>query len=663
MPLRTQENPMFDFIRTHQRLMQLVLLLLILPSFVLIGVSGYTTYTSTDDELVSLADTAITVQAFDQARRTQLDQFQRQFGDAFDPTMLDTEAARKALLESLIDQHVVFNVARRARFSVSDAALRQAIASIPNFQVDGRFSPERYSEWLNLVGLTSKAFEENQRTELALGRVLDPVATTSTVPTPTVTWLRAALTAERAVRLHTFPAAQYRDDVTPTQTDLEAWYAQHQKEFSVPEFVNIQYLVLDEAAAMTDLPSVTEDDLQRHFEQNKSRYVQPARANISHILLNLAPGADEDTRVQVRAQAQEIAARVAAAPESFADVAREVSQDAGTARSGGSLGWFNRGGLPKTMDEAVFALEKGATSGVVEGDAGLHIFRVDDMQAAQNETFAEVRAQVEDDVRRELGAQRYADMASRLTDLVYDNPEQLEPIAQALGLTLRTASGITRDGLLSFQDVGADAASAGSDAGILNDVRVRRVLFTPEALNTRHNSGVITLAPDTLLVALVTAVHPASVPELAQVQDRVRERVIDERAMAAARQAGEAALTNWREATATLPEGFGELQRISRLQAEGLEKPLFDAIFQAPTQDLPIYVGAEQSTGYTVARIESVTDGAETSQAMLNNLGTELGSVLGRLEQQAVLRHLRVQEKVQWLPQADRVLRGEEEAL
>jgi len=652
---------MFDFIRTHQRLMQLVLLLLILPSFVLIGVSGYTTYTSTDDELVSLNDATITAQMFDQARRTQLDQFQRQYGDAFDPALLDTEFVRRSILESLIDRQVIANVANRQHFNVSDIMLRQNIAATPDFQVDGQFSESRYDEWLSLVGLTRKAFEGSQRAELALGRVLSPVATSAFVPQPVVTWLRDALMAERAVRLYSFDAAQYRDAVEITPTDLQDWYAQHQDEFAVPEYVNIQYLVLDEAAAMADLPAVSDEELQQFYAQNKSRYSQPARVNLSHILLTLAPGADADERARAQAQAQDIAARVAAAPESFAEVAREVSQDAGSARNGGALGWFNQGTLPRAIDDAVFALERGAVSGVVESDDGLHVFRADDVEHAQNDSFAEVRAKVQDDVRRELGAQRYADMASRLTGLVYDNPEQLEPIAQALGLTLRTANGIARDRLLSFQDAGLQAASAGSDAGMLNDVRVRRVLFTPDVLNTpRQNSGVITLAPDTLLVALVTEVHPASVPALAQVEDRIRARVRDARARETARTMGEAALATWRANTETVPDGFGEVQHISRLQAQGVEKPLFDAIFQAAAADLPLYVGAEQSTGYTVARVESVSSGT-AAQDLLANLGPDLGMAWGNLEQQAVLRLLREQEKVKWLPQAERVVRGEDE--
>ncbi|HWL27592.1 MAG TPA: SurA N-terminal domain-containing protein, partial [Burkholderiaceae bacterium] len=111
---------MFDFIRTHQRLMQLILLVLILPSFVLIGVSGYTNYVSGDQELVKVAGSAISQQDFDQARRNQLQQLQQNSPGGFDPAVLDNPAARSALLESLIDRRVLATTASKERFSVSD---------------------------------------------------------------------------------------------------------------------------------------------------------------------------------------------------------------------------------------------------------------------------------------------------------------------------------------------------------------------------------------------------------------------------------------------------------------------------------------------------------------------------------------------------------------
>src|SRR5690606_38899488 len=169
---------MFDFIRTHQRLMQLVLLVLILPSFALIGISGYSNYVSGDEEIVKVGDGAITRQEFDQARREQLQRFQTSSGGAFDPSVLDNPDARRNLLESLIDRRVIIDQAQEQRFSVSDNVLRQTIASIPELQENGRFSPQRYSDVLASMGVSSRDFEQSQRGEMALQRVLAPIGDT-----------------------------------------------------------------------------------------------------------------------------------------------------------------------------------------------------------------------------------------------------------------------------------------------------------------------------------------------------------------------------------------------------------------------------------------------------------------------------------------------------
>lgn len=655
---------MFDFIRTHQRLMQLVLLVLILPSFVLIGVSGYTTYVSGDDELVTMSGSAITTQEFDQARRAQLDQFQRQMGSAFDPSLLDTEPARRNLLESLIDRRVVADVATAQRFTVSDSALRQSIAAMPEFQVDGQFSPERYNELLAMSGLNSKSFEQGRRAELALDRVLTPVGQTATLPAPIVTLLRDTLAAERTVRLRLFRAADYRADIQPSQADIEAWYQKNQAEFSLPESVDIQYVVLDEAAAMQNLPAVSEDELKRYYEQNKARYVQGARVNLSHILISLPAGADQATRDKARAQAQSIADQVAGAPDTFAEAARAQSQDAGTARNGGSLGWISKGLWPQNIESVVFALPKGGVSGVVEGPDGLHVFRADDVQPEQGETFEQARDKVQDEVRRQLGAERFADMAGKLTSLVYDNPDSLEPVAAGLGLTIRSANGIARDSLLSADDVGADAAIASADAATLGDVRVRRVLFSSDVLTERHNSGVIEISPDTMIVVRVAKLQPANMLPLDKVKDRVQARLVDEQATAAARAAGGKALADYQpgSADAAVPDTFGPAIDISRVQTSGVDKALFDTIFQAPANALPAFVGADLPDGYAIARIERVSAGSEPVLAFLSGLSTELSSAWGSLEQQAVMGALRRQENVKILPEAEGVLKGEADA-
>ncbi|HLS50916.1 MAG TPA: SurA N-terminal domain-containing protein, partial [Burkholderiaceae bacterium] len=163
---------MFDFIRNHQRLMQFLLLVLVVPSFALIGVSGYSTYVANDDKLVEVGDASVNLDEFDRIRRNQLEDMQNRMGGAFDPAQLDTPEVRAELLDALIDRRVIATEAERNRFNVSDSILREYIAAIPDFQVDGRFSSERYNQVLNAMGYSSRDFEMGQRYEMALRRVL-----------------------------------------------------------------------------------------------------------------------------------------------------------------------------------------------------------------------------------------------------------------------------------------------------------------------------------------------------------------------------------------------------------------------------------------------------------------------------------------------------------
>lgn len=652
---------MFDFIRTHQRLMLLVLVILIFPSFALVGISGYTNYVSGNKDLVKIGDASVTLEDFNAAQRNQMQQLQANMGAAFDPSLLDNPQARENLLESLIDRSVVIETAAKAHFSVSDNVLRRAIAAIPELQVGGQFSPERYDEVLASMGISSRDFEQSQRGELALQRVLGPIGFTAGVPASVVTGLRHALTEQRTLRLKVYEASAYTDQVKVSDAEVKDWYSKNEDRLKVPEHVRAQYLVLDEAAAMKALPAPTEAEMQAYYDQNKSRYVLPGRVLLNHILIKTGADASAQEREAARAKAQSLAEKVAADKSSFADVARAESQDIGTAKDGGRLGWITRGILPAELETAIFALNQGDVSGVVEGPDGFHVFMASEVEPERGETFEQAKAKVEAEIRRQLGAERFAEMASSLRDLAYDNATTLAPAAQALGVEIRTATGIAQDRLLPEQQVQGQAASAGPDASILEDARVRRALFSPALMAEKQNSGVIEITPDTLVVVRVDEVIPASIQPLDQVSEFIREALVQEQALDLARKAGEADLEKYRGANgSTVPEGFGSSLTVSRVSPQNMSAQALEAAFRMPAETLPAYAGVSGQAGYVLVRLEGVTPGNDGGQA-LANLPQELNNLWGRAEERAVLKAMRTTLGVEILPDAQAAIQGETE--
>lgn len=661
--LACELDDMFDFIRTHQRLMQLILLVLVFPSFALIGVSGYTSFTSGDNDLVEVGKSSITQQEFDQARRDQLQRIQASLGAAFDPAVYDTPQTRQALLDSLVERRVLIDQLENQHFNVSDAALRRVIASTPEFQENGAFSPERYRAVLASMGLSSKAFEDGQRGELALQRVLGPVADTAHVSTATLDAVGAALTEQRVVRVRQFALADYQADTKVDDAQIQAWYDANQDALRVPESIVAEYLVLDEAAATQNLPAISEADLIAYYDQNKSRYVQAARSNVSHLQLTVPGDASAEQREAVRKQAQDLAQQAKADPAKFAELAKANSQDAGTAGNGGLLGWITQGTWPAEIETAVFALQQGQVSDVVEVSGNYHVFLVNEAQPEQGESFEQARAKVEQEVKRQLAADRFAEMATRLTDLVYEDNTSLAPAAQALGLTLRKAKGVAADRLLPAVILAQDdiAAAAGSaDAALLDDPRIRRALFSEASLKEKHSSGVIEISPGVMVVARAETIVPAHVRSLELARDFIRERLVNEQAVAAAREAGEKALATLRASDGKDAEGFGGPLTISRMDARGLSEPTVNAVFDARAIALPSYTGVDDAQGYTIVRLDAVEAG-EFNPMMRMSLRSQLDQALAAAETSAVLATMREQAKVKVLPEAQQALEQTDE--
>jgi|SRR5690625_1493559 len=644
---------MFDFIRSHQRLMQFLLLVFVVPSFALIGVSGYSTYVSGDHDLVKVGKSAITQQDFDNARANQLRQLEQSNPSGFDPDILDEPAVRQELLESLVDRRVVATIANQERFNVSDAQLRRAIAAMPQLQEDGKFSPDLYNALVNRLGITTRDFEQSQRAEMALDRVLTPVLASASAPNVTVNHIRRALTETRELRHHSFQSQDYLDTVEVSEDDIASWYEENKESLEIPEQVSLEYLLLNENAVMDTLPSLSDEELQEYYEQNKSRFTQEGRVRLRHIFVKSSDEA-ADEAAALYAQLEED-------PQTFAALAREHSEDSGSARQGGELGWVTRDNWSEKLAKVIFDLDEGEISEPVEGDGGYHIFLAEKVEQDQVESFESVKAEIEEEINHQLGAERFADIATRLTSLVYDHPDSMQAVAQAVGMEVKTAHGIARDRLLTKQEAGDGAAIDGPDAEVLEDARVRRAAFSRQVLNDKHNSGVIEISSDTMLTVRVVDHKDAYIPELKDVSAQVKEILQHEKAVQAAIHAGQEALEHYQahgldeDASAA----FGDALTVSRINPNGINKTILDTALGVSLDDTPTFVGVEIPEGFVVLNIEGGSEGSDDSN-LSAGLSQDLRQVIGEAEEHAVLNALRDQVGIERLPDAESAIYAKE---
>jgi len=649
---------MFDFIRNHRRWMQLILLLLILPSFVFFGLEGYTSFMSKEPELASVDGQAITLGEFNRARTAQLEQYRSALGAQFDPAAFDTPLFREQLLNSLVDQRTVAAAASKGKYSVSDETLRRTIASIPAVQQDGQFSSERYRQVLAAQGMTPASFELGLRRDLAIAQVLQPIGLTARVPVEVAKNILALVTEKRVVSRQVFSAESFAKSVEVSEADIKQWYDANQDQLRIPENVDLQYLVLNEDAATNEV-KVSDADIESFYKQNQARYGQPERRRVSHILIEVPASADEATKAKAKARAEDVAKRAAASPKDFAALAKEFSQDSGSASQGGDLGWISKNMLVPQVEQAVFGLEPGKISGVIESPFGFHVLNVLELQPASIKPLAEVKDDVALEIRKQLAAERFADMAGKLTNLVYDQRDSLKPIADALNLKVLTIKGLSRDGLLTAQQRDSGTEPSQAEQTILGNPKIRQTAFSNDVLKEKLNSGVIELSPDVLVALRVDAVHPAHVPPLDKVSARIRDILVAERSLAAAEAAGSKTLETLKADKPAEPTGFAPAMSVTRQSPEKLSREELEAVMSANAKSLPVYLGVKSSNQYSILILSKVEEAAAPDPAQVTQLQLQLSQAWGAAEEQAALKILRQTYKVKVLPDAAKVISGE----
>jgi peptidyl-prolyl cis-trans isomerase D len=486
------------------------IIIMISITFSLWGISSYFTGVSSD-ALAVVGGHEIRQSEFQRFYQQQYQQMEAMYGEAFRKGMIDEAMLKRQLLQTLINQALLVQDLQKAGFAISDEQLVKRIYQIPAFQTEGKFDQEHYRQLLSQAGYTPSQFEAKLREDLVVEQFRSALEHSIIVPAQLIDEFLRLRDQKREisyVRISSQPAASAAIDEQLVKT----YYQEHQTDFMTPDRVRLDYLVLSAEQAQTQVGEPDEQTLRKLYQSELTHYTQPEQRKVRHILI-MSKDKDDAT---AKAQAEQIRQQLVAG-KPFADLARQYSQDPGSADKGGDLGWISSGMMEPTFDKAAFTLPARQPSPVIKTRFGYHIVLVDEIKPAQVQAFEQVRDQVIAEYKQQAAAQRLGEMTEKLATLTFENPSSLEPASKALGLTVQHTDWITRADP-NQQDIAA------SD-------KVREAAFSTSVMQEGINSQPLELE-DGRRVVLRVREHQAPVQKpLAEVHDEVVAKLKREQAL------------------------------------------------------------------------------------------------------------------------------------
>lgn len=608
---------MLQAFRTHKRWMMFIAMIFIIPSFVVTGIYSYNRMSDSENDLATVGDTSITMMDFDNAKRQYLDNFRRQMGQSFKPNMLDTAEARASILAALISDRAISLEIASEYMNVGEADAINLVKQAPAFQRDGKFSTEAYQQFLNSMGKSDEQFVLELRRDLTRQMLLSSVSQTTQASNTVAQRIHDLLTEERTIRTFEIKPTAFLKSVSVTDAEAQSYYDQNKSLFAVPESVDIEYVVLSPESYKNIKAS--EDDIKTFYEQNLQRFSTPEERRASHILIAVN---NEKSDADAKKEADEIYKQLQADPSKFAQLAKSKSADPGSARQGGDLGFFQKGMMVPEFDNAVFSGKKGDLVAPVKTQFGYHIIKIVDVKPAQAKPLKEVRGEIEALYQQQAAIRAFAEDAENFSNMVYEQSESLQPVAERFGLKIQTVKNVTRD----FEDQ-------------LINPNVIEALYGFDVLEDKRNSNAIEVASNTLLSARVTAHHKPTVKTFDEVKGDIVTTLKNQKATQAARAQGSADIAKLLDKKSASGK-FGDKTVISRERPGAYAYEVVTAALRPDANKLPTYTGVQTQDGsYFVIEVQS-SKKIEASPEQLAMRKAELAQLYSNPEQAAFISGL-----------------------
>ena len=592
---------MFDFVRSHNRVLQVMLGIVIIPVFGFVGLQSYLQPNESAVPVASVDGHDISHAEWDNQRRQDVDMI-RSRNPQVDLKLLDTPAAQRESLDKLVRDRVLLAAVKHENLAVSDERIVHEYQTNPEFEQLRQMPKATRDAVLAQQGLSGNALLANIGSGLAREQAQQGVAISGFLPASSFKAGTDAWFDQRDIQWQRFDIKDYAAKVQPTDAEVEAYYKAHTADFVAPEQAKIEYLVLD-APALQAQVKADPTLVQGYYDANKSRYTTPEERSASYILAKVAPNASPADVAKAKALAESELAEVKKNPANFGEIAKKIPQDGGPLE-GGDLDFMRKGalGVP-ALDDALFSMKPDQISDVIRIDGGFQIVKLTGVRGGAVKSFDEVKGQIEDQLKTQEAQKLFSTDAEKFKDTVYEQADSLDAAAKAFQLTKQTAT-VTR----------TPAAGA---PGPLASPKLLAAVFATDSVKNKHNTEAVETGANQLAAAHVVDYAPQHTRPLSEVHDLVLAAVKNAQAVAAAQKDGEARVAEAKKDPAvTLPQAV----TVSRLDRTGaVPRPVVEAALKADLSKGPTAVGLALPDGsYAAIKVlkstPHVPDATESAQ-------------------------------------------------
>jgi peptidyl-prolyl cis-trans isomerase D len=576
----------------------------------------------------------ISVRDLDQAYANYRQRLSQLFGGTI-PESFDNESIlREQVLGQLIEEFVLRQYTQKQRYRIGDDELNKMIRSMDSFQRDGQFDTEIYQSQVRSLGYSPVGFEQELRLNGSIEQFQNGIRETAFVVPVFESRFTKLSSQTRKLRMLT-----YTVDPTSIQVDageIEQQYQSQADRYRTPERVKIDYIELSLDGIKENI-SVSEDDVFARYQENQGAYTSAEIRDASHILVKV--DADEAAE-QALARIAKIRERITNG-ENFSDLAREFSEDPGSADSGGSLGEIERGVMMQTFEAALFSMEVGQLSEPVKTAFGWHLIKLHSVTGGETQSFESLKSSLEDGMKTELAESQIYDLVENLANLAYERPDSLLPAAEQLGLPVQTSDWFDRS----------------TREGIAAEQKIRQFAFSPEVLTQGLNSEAIEVGDDRVVFLRLNQREVPTLQLLEQVQERIKSELIQIKAREQSLKLGTDAIADLKsgktldDLAQEWPSSISDLGFIQRNQS-GINAAVLGRAFSMPKPDQGmVFDGLSQANGeYVVLELSAVlSNDANVDREALDSLAEAQGGA----EYQSVLKLLASRADVMRTPAED----------